>query len=120
MQGGPLSYGPNKNELLLRRAQGLSDDARLAIVVIDYTSRSSFTNCLPHLEGKEVFGFTKRLADCFPSVGKDSHQPDCMNFSYPWLTIPITEPKMVEDVHIQQPAFGSSNLLPLDLEVACN
>jgi hypothetical protein len=47
LQGGPFSYGPDKDELLLKRAQGSNDDVRLVIVVIDYMSRSSFTNHLP-------------------------------------------------------------------------
>jgi len=73
LQGGPFSYGPDKDELLLKRAQGSNDDVRLVIVVIDYMSRSSFTNHLPQLEGEEVFGSTKRPTNCPPGAGEDSH-----------------------------------------------
>jgi hypothetical protein len=59
LQGGPSLHGPDRNELLLRKAQGTSDLARLATTMANYTSRSSFTNHLPHLEGKEFFGSSK-------------------------------------------------------------
>jgi len=42
-QGGQLSHGPNKNELLLKRAQTLSDLVRLVVAMANYMSRSSFT-----------------------------------------------------------------------------
>jgi hypothetical protein len=59
LQGGPPGHGLDRNELLFRRAQGLNDLAKLAIVMANYMSRSSFTNHLLHLEEEEVFGFAK-------------------------------------------------------------
>jgi hypothetical protein len=59
LQGGPTSHGLDKNELLLKRAQGLSDPAKLVAIMANFTSRSSFTNHLPHLEGEEVFRSAK-------------------------------------------------------------
>jgi len=113
LQGGPPSHGPNRNELLLRRAQGLSDLAKLTIVVENYMSRSSFTYHLLHLEEEEVFGFAKWHVDCPPSGDNDSHCPNCVNFSCPWITNPTTKSNIVENVLMRQLHFGFSNLLPL-------
>ncbi len=99
--GGLANHGLDKNELLLKRAQGSNDLAKLAIVVANYTSRSSFTNCLPHLKGEKVFGFAKRLIDCLPCVEEDSHCLDHVNFSHPWVFVPTIEPNIVEDIHVQ-------------------
>jgi hypothetical protein len=113
LQGGPANHGLDKNELLLRRAQGSNDLAKLSVVVANYTYRLSFTNCLPHLKGKKVFGFAKRLIDCLPGVEEDSHCLDHVNFSRPWVFVPTIEPNIVEDIHVQQPPFSSNDLLPL-------
>jgi hypothetical protein len=60
-----------------------------------------------------MFGFNKKPANCPLGVNKDSHHLDCVNFSHPQVTILIVEIDIVEDVHIQQLPFGSTNLLPL-------
>ncbi len=36
-----------------------------------------------------------------------------VNFSRPWVYVPIVEPNVVEDVHIQQSPSSSNDLLPL-------
>jgi hypothetical protein len=51
LQIGLSGHGFNRNELLLRRAQWSNDLAKLVIIVANYTSRSSFFNYAPHLEG---------------------------------------------------------------------
>jgi hypothetical protein len=79
----------------------------------NYTSKSSFTNCLSHLEGEKVFGSSKQPASCPLGANNDSHHLDCVNFSCPHVTVPIVEPNIVDDVHMQQPPFNSSKLLPL-------
>jgi hypothetical protein len=72
LQGGPSSHGHDRNELLLRKVQGPNDPTRLTAIVANYTSESSFTNFLPHLEGEEVFGSSKQLVDYPPGVDNDS------------------------------------------------
>jgi hypothetical protein len=57
----------------------------LQLVVANYTSMSSFTNCLPHLKGKKVFGSTKQLANYCLGIENDSHLHDYVNFSLPWI-----------------------------------
>jgi hypothetical protein len=54
LQGGPPGHGFDRNELLLSRACGLNDFAKLVVNVTNYMFESSFTNHLPHLEGEEV------------------------------------------------------------------
>jgi hypothetical protein len=72
LQGGPSSHGRDRNELLLKRARGPNDLARLTATMANYTSGSSFTNFLLHLEGEKVFGSSKRPVDYPLSVNNDS------------------------------------------------
>jgi hypothetical protein len=44
---------------------------------------------------------------------EDSHHLDRVNFSHPWVSISAPKHNFVEDVHVQQSLFGSSDLLPL-------
>ncbi len=92
----------------------LSNDlVRFATVVANYTSRSSFINCLSHLKGEEVFGSSKWPNDYPPNVDDDSNRPNHVNFFHPWITIPLVEPNIMDNVHMQQPPSSSSKLLPL-------
>jgi hypothetical protein len=59
LQGDPPGHGFHRNELLLSRACGLNNFAKLVVNITNYMFESSFTNHLPHLEGKEFFGFAK-------------------------------------------------------------
>jgi hypothetical protein len=61
LQDGPPSHEFDKNELLLRKAQGSNGLARLVAIMANYMSRSSFIKCLPHLEGEEVLGLSSNL-----------------------------------------------------------
>jgi hypothetical protein len=78
----------------------LNDHAKLAIVMANYTSRLSFTNCLLHLEGEKVFGSFKQHADYPPGVDNDSHHPNHVNFSRPRVIVFATKPNNVDDVHM--------------------
>jgi hypothetical protein len=83
LQGDPNGQGPNKTELLLKKAQGSSDLAKLTADVANYTFGSSFTNCLLHLKEKEVFGFVMQLINCPLGANKNSHHPNCVSFFCP-------------------------------------
>jgi hypothetical protein len=74
---------------------------------------SSFLNHASHLEGEEVFGFAKQLANYPFGVDHDFHHHDNVNFSRPRITIPVVEPNIVEDVGMHQPPFCSSIFLSL-------
>jgi hypothetical protein len=66
LEGGPLSHGFDRNELLLKRAQSLVILLDFVPIVANYMSRSSFTNC--PLQGEDVFGFAKWLVNCLLGV----------------------------------------------------
>ncbi len=100
LQGGPYGHGPDRNKLLLRRAQRLTDLARLPAIVANYTFGSSFTNRLPHLEGEEVVGSSKWLVNCPLNIDNDSHHLDHVNFSCPRVTILVVKFNIVGDVHM--------------------
>jgi hypothetical protein len=108
LQGGPSHHGIDRKELLLRKAWRSSDLVRLVAIMANYMFRSSFTNCLPHLEGEKVFGSSKWLADCPLGANNNSHRPNRVNFFHPQITIPIAEPNEVDDVHKQQLPSSSS------------
>jgi hypothetical protein len=61
----------------------LSDLVKLAKVVANYTSGSSFTNRLPHLKVEEVFGSFKQPANYPLDADNDSYHPNCVNFFCP-------------------------------------
>ncbi len=79
----------------------------------NYTFGSSSTNCLPRLKGEEVFGSSQQLVDCPLGINNDSHCPNHVNFSHPWIIVLIAKPNIVNNVHMQQPPSSSSKLLPL-------
>jgi len=79
----------------------------------NYTFGLSFTNCLPHLKGKEVFGSSNWPVDSPLNVDNDSHHTNRVNFFCPQVIFPIVEPNVVDDVHMQQLPFSSSKLLLL-------
>ncbi len=88
--------------------------ARLATILTNFMFGSSFTNCLPHLKGEEVFGFAMWPTNsCPPSIDNDSHHFNHVNFSCPRVIILNLVPNNVKDVHMQQPPLGPCNLLLL-------
>ncbi len=62
------------------------------VIVANYTSRSSFTNCLSHLKGEKVFGFAKQPIDYLPGAKEDSHHPHHVNFSRAWVSVLVLNP----------------------------
>jgi hypothetical protein len=79
---------------------GSSDPFRLAATMANYTSKSSFTNFLLHLMGKEVFGSSKQLIDCPLGSNNDSHHPNHVNFSCPQVIVHVVKPNIVDNVHM--------------------
>ncbi len=113
MQGGLPSHGPNRNELLLRRAKQYSDIAKLVVDVVNYTSRSSFSYRIPHFEGEEVFRSTKQPVNSPPGANKVFHCHNRVNFSCPQVIVFVVQPNIVKNVGMQQLSCGSSVCLPL-------
>jgi hypothetical protein len=97
-----------------KRLAGQVNPAWLATIVTNFMFGSSFTNCLPHLKGEEVFGYAKRPTNsCPPSIDNDSHHFNHVNFFCPLITILNLVPNNVKDVHMQQPPLSPCNLLLL-------
>jgi hypothetical protein len=92
--GGPFGHGLDKNEFLLKKAQQSNDNVRLVVVGANYMFGFSFSYCVPHFKREEVFGSTKRPANYLLGVDNDFHCLDCMNFSYPRIIVPITQPNV--------------------------
>jgi len=81
--------------------------ARLATIVTNFMFEFSFTNCLPHLRGEEVFGYAKRPTNsCPPSIDNDSHHLNHVNFFCPLIIILNLVPNNVKDIHMQQPPLS--------------
>ncbi len=55
------------------------------VIVANYAYESSFMT--PHLEGDEVFGFTKHNVEFFLKVDDKLHRPHCINFSCPHVSV---------------------------------
>jgi len=98
LRGGLPGHGPNRNELLLRRAQWSSDLAKLVVDVVNYTFGSSFSYRTPHLEGEEVFRSTKQPVNCPPSANNDSHCHNRVNFSCPQVIVLVVQPNIIKNV----------------------
>jgi hypothetical protein len=113
LQRGPSSNGFDRNDFLLRRAQCSSDPTRLMVSMANYTSGSSFSYCVLHLEGEEVFGSAKWFVNCFLGAKNDFHRPNHVNFSHPQVTFIIVQPNLVKNVGIQQWPCGFSAWSPL-------
>ncbi len=61
-----------------------------------------------------TFESIKELGSAPPlGANNDSHHPNYVNFSHPWVTIPNVEPNIVDNVHMQEPPSNFSKLLPL-------
>ncbi len=95
------------------RPKGRENPARLVVAMAYYMSESSFTNWLLHFKGEEVCGFAKRSINFPPNIDNDSHHPNRVKFFCPRIIVLAVEPNIMDDVRIQQPPFGPSNLLPL-------
>jgi hypothetical protein len=81
--------------------------------VANYTSGFSFSYHILHLEGEEVFGSAKQPDDYPFNAKNDSHCPNCLNFSCPWITVLAIQSNVVDNVSMQQPPCGSNACSPL-------
>jgi hypothetical protein len=92
LQGGASRVGLDKNELHVHKASQFGDPVEIAIAVAKYTSSSSLSTRIPHLEGEEMFGSTKHKVDLPLGLKAESHRHDQVNFSHSKVanaTIPI-------------------------------
>jgi hypothetical protein len=69
--------------LKLRAARRSGDPKKITEVLSQLPGVEVATTRILHLEGKEIFGSTKRKLDLLPGDDGDSHRPDKVNFSQP-------------------------------------
>jgi hypothetical protein len=81
--GGPSGKGPSKQDLKLKRAMASGDGKKIVEALSEMHGAEDICTRIPHLEGEEVFGSTKRKLDLPIGFEGDSHHPDKVNFSHP-------------------------------------
>jgi hypothetical protein len=81
LKGKASRTGPSKQELKLRAARRSSDPKKIEEALSQLPGVEVATTRIPHLEGEEIFGSTKRKLDLLPGDDGDSHRPDKVNFS---------------------------------------
>jgi hypothetical protein len=83
LKGKASGTGPSKQELKLRAARCSGDPKKIKEALNQLPEMEVATTRIPHLEGKEIFGSTKRKLDLLPGDDGDFHRPDKINFSQP-------------------------------------
>jgi len=83
LKGHASESGPSKGELKLRAAQRNKDPKKIAEALNTLSGSKGVESRIPHLEGEEIFGSTKRKLDVLIGYSGDSHRPDKVNFSQP-------------------------------------
>jgi hypothetical protein len=75
--------GSSKKELKLRAARCSGDPKKIEEALNQLPRVEVATTRIPHLEGEEIFGSTKRKLDLPPCDDGNFHRPDKVNFSQP-------------------------------------
>ena len=83
LKGHASESGPSKEELRLRAARRSRDPKKIAKALNTLLGAKGVGTRIPHLEGEETFGSTKRKLDVPIGDAGDSHRPDKINFSQP-------------------------------------
>ena len=83
LKGYASGSGPSKGELRLRAARRSGDPKKIAEALNTLPGAEGVGTRVPHLEGEEIFGSTKRKLDVPIGDAGDSHRPDKINFSQP-------------------------------------
>jgi hypothetical protein len=81
LKGKSSGIGLLKQELMLRAARRSGDSKKIAEALSQLPGVEVASTLVPHLEGEEIFGSTKRKLDLLPGDNDDSHRPDKANFS---------------------------------------
>jgi hypothetical protein len=83
LKGKASRTGPSKQELKLKAARRSSDPKKIEEALSQLPGVEVATTRIPHLEGEEIFGSTKRKLDLPLGDDGNSHRPDKVNFSQP-------------------------------------
>jgi hypothetical protein len=78
-----------REELLVRAIQHLAERTRdpkvLNTAMAKLPGTDQFCTCEPHLVGEEVFGSQKSKVDVLLGFEGESHRPNKVNLSRPWI-----------------------------------
>jgi hypothetical protein len=88
----------------------LGDISKFVATIANFAFGSSFMTLIPHLEGEEVFGSTKRSADFLPRANNELHRPKHVKFSCPHVVIPTCHPNSVNNLHIHGSPCVTKNM----------
>jgi hypothetical protein len=112
LKGELVGTGLGKEELMLYVAQRLAQRSRNPKVLNAASAKmpgaAKFCTWEPHFEGEEVFGSQKRKADVPLGSKHESHRPDKINFSHPWIRTRST---------VAKEAGCSLNIIPEELSL---
>jgi hypothetical protein len=81
LKGKASGTGPLKQEIKLKAARRSGDPKKIEEALGQLPGVEVATTRIPHLEGEEFFGSTKRKLDLPPGDDGDSYRPDKANFS---------------------------------------
>ena len=81
LKGYASGSGPSKGELRLRSARRSGDPKKIAEALNTLPRAEGVGTRIPHLEGEETFGSTKRKLDVSIGDAGDSYRLDKINFS---------------------------------------
>jgi hypothetical protein len=89
LKGKHAGTGPGEEELILRVAQHsalrLGNPKALNVAMAKMHGAHEFCTRKPHFEVEEVFGSQKHKVDISLGSEHESHRPDRVNFSCPWV-----------------------------------
>ena len=83
LRGHASGSGASKRELKLRAARRSGCSKKIAEALNSLLEAQGVGSRVPHLEGEEIFGSTKRRLDVSIGDARDSHRPNKVNFSQP-------------------------------------
>jgi len=112
---------PSKAELKLRAATRSRDPKKIAEALNNLPGAEGLGSCVPHLEGEEIFGNTKRKLDVPIGDEGDSQRPDKVNFSQPRIRTRSTPLSVASlDVKGKEPEDATSRHVSVAFESDCD
>ena len=90
LKGYASGSRPSKGELRLRTARRSGDPKKIAEALNTLLGAEGVGTRIPHLEGEETFGSTKRKLDVPIGDAGDSHRLEKINFSQPRVRMRTT------------------------------
>ena len=118
LNGGLSGYGPSRHDLKLKRAIASMDGKKITDAMCSMPGAEDVCTRVPHLEGEEVFGSTKRKLDIPIGSEGDSHRPDKVNFSHPRVQLRSIEVPQAIPIHASPPKRHVKHVLETDCNLS--